>query len=267
MRTEASVRKLGLGLGWSIAVIALAMAGCDDGGGGDEDSGVDLVDSGSMRDAGRTDAGGMRDAGSDAGGGGGGCGPAGDCELTDPTSCGSGMGCLLQPDGSDGLTTMCFTAGTGTDGTACDPTMAGQCAEGFGCSDDRFCREWCCSSTDCAPGQICNQFAGANGAGICAVPASCDLVAQTGCDEGEECNILDSATGALTCDPAGTATEGQSCAARNACVAGMTCIGDPGLCRAYCDMGAETPCPTDFMCAGLTGAPEGVGVCVPTTTT
>lgn len=257
------MRKLGIGFGWSIAAIALSMAGCDNRT-GDDDSGVTLFDSG-PRDAGPRDAGGPVDAGRD--GGGTSCGPAGGaCLITDPTSCGTGMGCQLQsPDGTT-WTTACFTSGTGTDGTACMPGMAGQCSEGFGClPSESVCRQWCCTAADCdVAGQRCNLFAGAN-AGICVTPATCDLVAQTGCDPGEECNVLDPATMSLVCDPAGTATEGQSCAARNACVAGLTCVDDPGVCRAYCDMAAATPCPTERMCVNLTGAPTGIGVCVPTT--
>lgn len=270
-------------LRFGIWVVALSIVGygCDNGHGDDHDAGP--RDSGVhvMEDAGHhpVDSGTPRDSGStitDGGGGGGRCGPTGGaCDISDPSSCGTGMACYLNGDGAGGIITQCFPAGTGLDGTACDPTTAGECAEGFGCSgDESVCRRWCCSDADCnvgsGTGQLCNKFSGAGPddlhlAGICVQPDGCDVVAQSGCDAGEACNTF--SLGTTICDAAGTATEGQECAARDACVAGFACVGaagEPGHCRKYCDMTAATPCPDGFTCGGLADAPDGVGICNPT---
>ncbi len=261
------MRELRIGA-WLVTVLALAGFGCD-GDRGDMDGGVTVMDSGGgTHDSG----GGTTDSGPrDSGGGGGSCGPAGgECDLSNATSCGTGNACYLQGSTMDGWTTVCAAAGTGTDGTACDPTMAGQCAEGFGCGDEMLCRRWCCNVSDCEIGQICNIFAGAGPSGseigLCLLPDSCTLPPpQTGCDAGEACNL--SGAGETICDAAGTATEGMPCEFRNSCVPGFACIstmaGGDAACRQYCDMAATMPCPDTFMCAGLTGAPTGVGVCIP----
>ncbi len=260
------MRELRLGT-WLVTTVVLAL-GCDSSRPPDPDTGVGIMDSGMPPDP---DSGGTTmDAGRDSGGSTGSCGPAGECDISNPTSCGTGNACLLQGGTATGWMTMCFPAGTGVDGTACDPTMAGQCAEGFGCNDG-VCRHWCCGIADCPIGQICNIFAGAGPAGmevgLCLLPDGCTLVPpQTGCDAGEACNLT--GAGETVCDPAGTATEGMACEFRNSCVAGHACINTDGgsaSCRQYCDMAAATPCADGFMCAGLTGAPTGVGVCVPMT--
>lgn len=257
------MRELRLGT-WLVSSIVLAL-GCDSPRNPDPDTGVAVMDSGMPGpDTGTP----TMDAGRDAGGGSS-CGPAGECDISNASSCGAGNACLLQGGTATGWSTMCFPAGTGVDGTACDPTMAGQCAEGFGCNNGT-CRHWCCSISDCPIGQICNIFAGAGPAGmevgLCLLPDGCTLVPpQTGCDAGEACNLT--AGGETVCDTAGTSTVGMTCMFRNSCVPGLACISTDGgdaACRQYCDMAAATPCPDGFMCAGLTGAPAGVGVCVPT---
>lgn len=167
-----------------------------------------------------------------------------------------------------GWTTVCIAAGAGLNGSPCDQSAPGQCAEGFACSDEGVCRRWCCNVGDCPAGMICNIYAGAGPegyeVGLCRLPDTCNPVDQTGCDPGEACNLLGSET---VCDTPGTATEGMPCMSRNGCVAGYACAGMEGgehVCRKYCDMSATEPCPADFMCIALTGAPAGVGVCIPT---
>lgn len=242
---------------WVALVLGMAALGCDDDG-SDSDGGV--VTDGSTGD-GST--------------GGETCGPTGgECEIMDPTSCGAGRACLLVGSTAEGWMTMCFAAATGVEGTPCDPEAGTvQCAEGFACSSDGACRRWCCSDADCnrptTTGQICNIWAGAGPAGrevgICTQPSNCTLpLPQTGCDDGEACNLIPS-TGETICDDAGTATEGEECMHRNGCVAGHACIGGAGggRCRQYCDMTADPACPDGFACMPLGNAPENVGVCIP----
>jgi hypothetical protein len=273
------MRELRLGI-WVVAV-AIAGYGCDNGR-GDEDDAGSRRDSGmhTTEDSGQhmVDSGTSHDSGSmhDGGGGGTMCGPTGGaCDISEPTSCGAGMACLLTDDGADGVTTACFAAGTGVDGTACDPAATtNACAEGFTCSQsEHVCRHWCCGDADCntptPTGQLCNISAGTgpegHEVGVCVQSDDCDLVAQTGCEAGEECNVFTAGTTICDTPTADAANEGEPCEFRNDCVAGHACIGSGTefVCRAYCDMSAATPCPDTFACAGLTGAPEGVGVCIP----
>lgn len=253
------MRQLGLSL-----VVGMALAACSGGpnpgvDGGPRDGGGNPVDGGPRPDGGNT----MTD-----GGGSGQCGPTGGaCDLGTATSCGTGMACLLQGSSTTSWTTICAPAGVGGDDAACDPMMAGQCQEGFGCDNDaRVCRHWCCSNEDCPPTQFCNVFAGTN-AGLCSAPDNCDPIAQTGCEAGQECNVL--GNGDRVCDPAGTVTEGMICMARNACVAGFTCVAltteTDSHCRAYCDPSATAgnpgACPDTFMC--VPNGATGFGACFP----
>lgn len=259
------MRELRIGT-WLMAVAAVAAWGCDGGGGGTDAGRTDgggVVDSGS-----RSDSGPARDGGPSDAGGGGRCGPSeGECDISDPDACGSGRACVLQGGTVDGWSTLCITAGAGQDGARCTPGMQGECAEGFGCSEESagaFCRAWCCNASDCpVVGQSCGLFgaAGPSGreVGLCYLPDNCTLPPpQSGCSGGRACNA--NGAGETVCDPAGTATEGEACMFRNSCVAGFACIS--GFCRQYCDL-AAVACPEARSCVGLTGAPEGIGVCVP----
>lgn len=262
-----------LRFGILVALAGLLVIGCDDGR-GDEDAGTDsglrLMDSGPMVDSGGgggTDSGG---GGTDAGGGGGSCGPTGGaCDVSNPSSCGTGMACLLSGSSADGFTTQCAASGVLGQDQTCDPTMAGQCQEGYQCnSGSNTCRKICCGNTDCPTGVICQQIAGADGAGFCRPSDACNITDASSCGSGNGCYPLGT-EGDTQCLTAGTATEGMTCDALNACVAGHGCAGTPATCRQYCNPTSPS-CPTDYTCAGLTDtggtAIPGVGVCVPPST-
>jgi hypothetical protein len=273
------MRRLELVKAFAVALLVGA-AGCDGGPEDGEDAGRDAGMT-SNTDAGPRDAGGSSsDAGMDAGGGGSSCGPTdGPCDISDPTSCGGGMACVLTGSSTEGFTTLCITAGSGTDGSPCTPGTQGQCAEGFSCSQDELvCRAWCCDDTACEPGDLCNHFAGAgpdedSTVGLCVTPDSCDLVAQSGCEADEACNVLNSDLGVLICDDCSQpgqceALAGASCSTRNGCVEGYGCYSvtaSGGTCVRYCSTTTTDPCVSEgagFTCAPL-GMPAGVGICVP----
>jgi len=75
---------------------------------------------------------------------------------------------------------------------------------------------------------------------VCADP--CDLWAQCGCPAGQGCAV--DGAGALGCVEAGTARQGESCAAEP-CSPGHYCLADD-TCAAYCD--DDHPCPGDSAC-------------------
>lgn len=260
------MRQLGLGLVVALAGAALTL-GCDDGG-GDTDSGV-TRDTGVAGDTGVPDDTGVpMDSGTqpDSGMGGGMCGPTGgDCNVGDPASCGSGMACVLSGSTAAGWEAVCIMAGVIEDGASCDPTMQGQCQEGSQCAstcpgEPGICTQVCCTNTDCAPGEFCGLIAGAE-AGFCRSASACDVIAQTGCP-GTCQGCYPASGGNLSCFEAGEGTEGSSCTTLNACAPGLGCVGDPGMCRRFCDRTATDPCDAGFMCNGLSGFDD-VGVCVP----
>ena len=266
-----------LRFGILVALSGALAVGCDDGRGGDDagpvgtDSGLRLMDSGPGRDSGPgTDSG--PSTGTDSGPSTGSCGPTGGaCTVSDVSSCGSGQGCVLVGSSDTMWEAMCIPSGVLGQGDSCNPTMPNQCQEGFQCNGPagaETCRRICCGNTDCAAGVLCQQIAGADGAGFCRPSDGCDVTDADSCGTGEGCYPLGS-EGDTQCLSAGTAGEGETCAALNACQASFGCAGSPGVCRAYCNP-TSPDCATGFMCAGLTpgeGQPPipGIGVCVPET--
>lgn len=240
-----------------LAALALVVGGCDST--GTPDSGpIDLVDGGGV------DAGG--DTGTppiDSGPSGMCSGPDGPCNVFDLTSCGAGMACAMTGGGGAPWVTTCIMPGVGTEGGACTvgTVTAGECQEGYQCGGDGTCVKFCCTSSDCNPGDFCGTLGGAD-AGLCQTPVGCTLVSpQTGCPDGEGCYP---ASGGLSCNPAGMIADGDPCMFLNDCMAGSGCLSTAdmmGACRRFCDIAAPD-CPTDWTCNGITGL-DGVGACFP----
>ena len=264
-----------LRIGTLIALSGLLVIGCDDGRDGEDagtDSGLRLMDSGPGVDSGGGGVDSGPGGGTDSGPSTGSCGPTGGaCMVSDATSCGTGMACVLVGSSDTSWMAQCIASGVLGQDASCDPSMPSQCQEGFQCTGAagaETCRAICCSNTDCPPGVICQQIAGADGAGFCRPSDACDITNPDSCGSGQGCYPLGT-EGDTQCLSAGTATEGMTCAALNACVAGHGCAGDPAVCRAYCNPTSPS-CETGFTCAGLTdggGTPiPGVGVCVPEST-
>jgi hypothetical protein len=91
--------------------------------------------------------------------------------------------------------------------------------------------------------------------------ATCDQVAQCGCQVGESCRF----DGAKppSCFPAGKVKEGYPCKADSECVAGSVCVEELGLCYRQCreksDCGADGSC----LAVAIDGAEvDGFGVCL-----
>jgi hypothetical protein len=111
-----------------------------------------------------------------------------------------------------------------------------------------------------------------------AAPATCDVLAQTGCSAGEKCTwITDAVTpqplGHIGCVPNGTVSTGGACTQGSPgpmgydnCKKGNYCNGMK--CKLICDpQGGSPMCPTSFACStyeglfGPVGQPVAAGVC------
>lgn len=89
------------------------------------------------------------------------------CDLINPqTVCGSGATCEPYPwDGKDKDVGDCFgPAGAGMGPNACNGTPSGplQCAPGYYCTPDKYCRKWCRIGVaqDCPGATVCTGFSG-----------------------------------------------------------------------------------------------------------
>jgi hypothetical protein len=179
------------------------------------------------------------------------------CDLTGG-GCSFGQACLLAD--SNGRT-FCASPGTLPVGSPC---QSEQCVGGSQClrldpdhPDDGVCTALC--NTNNIPfGCHCISLGiGDGSAGVCSAPGpnDCDLLAQSGCPDGQACRYLGGSSG--TCGVPGTTQRAQSCF-EETCVAGAQCYG--GTCRAFCDLtSGSNNCP--YYCQGVgTG---NVGRCYP----
>jgi hypothetical protein len=204
------------------------------------------------------------------------CGVAGGaCDVIAQNCANSTDGCYLASSG-EGMpaTTMCLAPNmTGGDGAAC--SFVNDCLPGLTCSNDGFCRRFCCmgASTDCpaGSGQRCVGLADGENIGVCTPSTSCNLMTNEGCTGGQACYVFAS-DGSLGCFPAGTKTEGMSCGALNECAMGLGCFGTaPGssVCSRYCrvSMMAADCGGGSRMCQMVNGLnlPADTGVCPPPT--
>ena len=250
----------------ALLVANLLAFGCGDDGGGS--TGPMLMpeagtpDAMNTPDAGGTDAMSTPDATP-----GGGCGPMGECNVSNPMSCPmAGQACLMSGSTADGWMTVCGTEGSGAEGDTCMTGMDAQCQQGLQCIGGS-CKKICCTDADCNPGSSCGIIAGTEGAGgmgagFCESPDSCTLVPNGGCPDGEGCYLAEF----TRCISAGTLGTGEACMYLNDCAPGHACVstdGSMGMCAAFCrlDM-AETDCAAGQACtASLEGLPMGIGLC------
>jgi hypothetical protein len=139
-----------------------------------------------------------------------------------------------------------------TNGTSCDPED-GQCKCG-GLGGDA-----------CATEEVCVEIAGA---ATCTAP--CDPNDQDACGDGFGC-FYDASQRLIGpfCAPVedNAPLDGSTCTSATDCDAGLHCLAgtDANRCRPYCNENdtSGTPCEdTSRICGQISGAPDGVGVCV-----
>jgi hypothetical protein len=135
-----------------------------------------------------------------------------------------------------------------------------ECARGLTClsnSQESTCRRFCAGNGDCGT-DVCSLGVGMTGLHACA--QSCSVLTQ-GCTLPSEACYFATTVGAPAqqCLPAGSKTEGQTCAKPNDCARGLLCTGTPLACRRPCDTSAPA-CPSGQSCRPLT-AQLTVGFC------
>jgi hypothetical protein len=133
------------------------------------------------------------------------------------------------------------------------------------------CRDVCTTSAECgAPGTngVCGFFDGVDEAEVLACTVPCELFAQTGCLEGEACDVLEISTpsGAnglgVECRPIDPAmrVQEETCASGDVgeptlCAAGFDCDGTPPAyaCQQLCTVGGVfgDPCPAGLTCTAF----------------
>jgi hypothetical protein len=156
------------------------------------------------------------------------------CDVMNIYSCPSGQTCLLA-DASG--RTFCATAGSLPVGSPCS---ADQCVAGAQClkvdpsnPDQGVCTQFCNTNASLFGCNCVSLFLDNNSsAGICGpTPAgTCDLLTQTGCEDGQACQYLGGGFG--TCGVPGTTPPHEACSGET-CTAGFQCYG--GTCRQICD--------------------------------
>jgi hypothetical protein len=166
------------------------------------------------------------------------------CKLLLPQcGCTTGQGCYVD----DQQKRTCLAAGKIALGEPCPPNNDTQCVPGTMCREHKvagessfFCTKMCASDADCGVGAVCLDTI-VKGVRTCT--ASCDPVAQTGCNAQTKCVIiqLNPPNGDLytECSPKGTATgqQGATCTfGQNSCAPGHQCFGDQvgGVTRFFC---------------------------------
>lgn len=74
------------------------------------------------------------------------------------------------------------------------------------------------------------------------VTQPCDILTECGCPSAQACDIDDDDLMGTACRPvaAGASDEGGGCSDSSKCTSSNVCLGNPGICRHYCD--ANTDC-------------------------
>ena len=182
---------------------------------------------------------------------------------------GTARGCYLAGDGAGGVTTQCAPSGVTSEGGAC--TNVNDCAEGLTCQEG-MCLRFCCmgATSDCDVGYRCIPFADPAGGteplvvGVCSPPASCTVIPNSGCPDGNAC--LPDMDGTLGCYRAGDAAEGETCGGTVGCQPGLGCFGPAGgpfSCIAFCLL-SDPMCNAGFTCTAQPAVVGGgYGLCTP----
>ena len=190
----------------------------------------------------------------------------GPCDPVRGTGCAAGETCALR-----GEEAACVVPARGGRGEPC--TNVESCGTGLACfrTDGRagVCDRVCCpGAASCSGTEVC----GGDGVlvdgtisswGRCLAPRACALLEDAACPDREACYVVGSG-GETECLLAGTALEGDACAAPNDCASGLVCAGAfERACARLCRLGLmEDPCGAGAMCVRQAYTPETVGVCV-----
>jgi hypothetical protein len=197
--------------------------------------------------------------------------PTGVCNYQEQTGCAANQACRPQFSASSpAVSPGCEAAGTGKSGATC--ASSSDCAVGYFCAD-QACRKQCCGGdwSACDADERCFRQLQVEAGGtvvdsgmeLCFPINNCDPLDATSCPTNLACRVVDP-TGAVACEPQGSAQLGEACSATVACVAGAFCGGETclALCRAdVC--GAPACAEGQGTCTHYARDPVGVGECTP----
>ncbi|MFT5353196.1 MAG: hypothetical protein ACI9KE_000394 [Polyangiales bacterium] len=181
--------------------------------------------------------------------------PTTTCDVLRQTGCTPGESCL--PEGDDAT---CRSHGETAEGEVC---VRGECSVGLRCwrqqvSGVRRCSSICTIPHDCTCGadERCVPLDEAP-FGVCTTGASCDPVADTGCDEGQTCYLTSFGP---TCAPeSGTSPQGMLCDETTECAPGHFCSDVMSMgrrCQRACELSGVVSC----ICTSV-GFSEEYGYC------
>ena len=183
------------------------------------------------------------------------------CDIVNQVGCQPGQTCLLSDDTGD---TFCATPGSLPVGASCSSQ---QCVYGAQCLDldgegplGNTCSQFC-NPLFPSFGCDCKGISVDEEIGVCGPPpaGTCDLLGQTGCGEGQACQLPAGASFGV-CGSPGAGAWNESCIGE-VCQTGFDCYGDQpefgyyGSCLPFCDIYAPS-------CAGCFDVGTGrVGRC------
>jgi hypothetical protein len=194
----------------------------------------------------------------------------------------------------NGMGTQCAPAGMIAGEAMCNPMMPNSCQEGYICVAEGssttmgVCRHLCCDigrTAGCPTGQTCAvQFTDSmmrgSGIGFCALPASCDLVTQMGCPDGDGCYLngsIDEGNVICVSPTDDMLMEGDDCSmcgaspcVGNSCLPGTGCFQlTMGMttveqCFKFCNTATMMGCMDGQTCMSLmSGGLPDIGICTP----
>lgn len=181
------------------------------------------------------------------------------CDLVSQ-DCSGDDGCYFGVDMDGNSLGVCASPGTAAFGETCDAAAA--CVAGLSCIGGT-CVQACCGSNDhCTMGGECiGRIQGEDTVGFCVTFDNCDIVAQTGCEEGEGC--YESGENNL-CTTAGSAAVGAACQRSNDCAPGNICVrmeGQEPACQDACNpANGSNDCNSGQQCGALRNRPN-LGIC------
>lgn len=166
------------------------------------------------------------------------------CQLAPPQcGCAQGDECNIDAMGKP----ICTKAGVAGPGAPCD--AMNQCAPGDVClgpQGSSVCFGFCAKDQDCNGGLCALQVTDAMNKpypGVTVCSSVCEPIANTGCPNGDGCQLGVEATGQMRdftiCGKAGAGTQGSKCTTNADCAGSYSCLSTDGgvtfACYRYCD--------------------------------
>jgi hypothetical protein len=192
------------------------------------------------------------------------CTPGGNPNMSGSSSSGGSIiACQLVSVDSK-VTAQCNPVGLYGVGDPCE--KVDHCGAGLGCVTNTgggVCREYCCGDVeDCPSDTYCatvRMTEAAEKVPVCIPVTKCTLLDNSICKNGQVCTIVRD-DGTTSCIDEGPGQLGQGCP----CADGYVCSKINNTCLKLCHVGNDAvDCAGGGTCqSGVSGYPEGIGICV-----